>query len=74
MDYNPTGPSVHGISQARILVRVAVSSSGESSRPRDQTRVFCIGKLDSLPLSHLGSPVYINKFTYMNKSLYKLYI
>ena len=39
MDYNPPGPSVHGISQARILEWVAISSSRGSSWPRDWTRV-----------------------------------
>ena len=33
------GSSVHGILQARILERVAISSSRGSSRPRDPTRV-----------------------------------
>ena len=32
---------VHGILQARILVWVAISSSRESSWPRDQTHVSC---------------------------------
>ena len=31
-----------GISQARILEWVAISFSGGSSRPRDQTHVFCL--------------------------------
>ena len=31
--------SVHGILQARVLERIAMPSSRESSRPRDQTRV-----------------------------------
>ena len=43
MDCSPPGPSVHGISQARIPEWVAISFSGESSRPRDQTCVSCIG-------------------------------
>ena len=34
--------SVHGILQARRVVWVAISSSRESSWPRDQTRVFCV--------------------------------
>ena len=38
------GSSVHGISQARILERVAISFSRESSRPRDWTCVACIGR------------------------------
>ena len=32
---------VHGISQARILEWVAISSSRGSSRPRDQTKILC---------------------------------
>ena len=42
MDCSPLGSSVHGIFQARILEWVAISFSGESSRPRDQTLVSCI--------------------------------
>ena len=37
-------PSVHGISQARILEWVAISFSRGSSWPRDQTHVSCIGR------------------------------
>ena len=33
------GSSVNGIFQTRVLERVAISSSRESSRPRDQTQV-----------------------------------
>ena len=39
MDGSPPGCPVHGISQARILEWVAVSSSRGSSPPRDQTGV-----------------------------------
>ena len=42
MDCSPPGSSVHGISQARILEWVAISFSRGSSRPRDQTHVFCL--------------------------------
>ena len=45
-------PSFHGISQARILEWVAISFSRGSSRPRDQTRVSCIGRLILYHLSH----------------------
>ena len=38
----PPGPSVHGISPARILELVAISFSSGSSRPRDQTCISCI--------------------------------
>ena len=37
------GSSVHGISQARILEWVVISS-GESSQPRDPTCISCIGR------------------------------
>ena len=47
MDSSPPGSSVHGISQARTLERVATPSSWGSSWARDQTRVscvFCVGR------------------------------
>ena len=44
MHCSPPGLSVHGIFQARILQWGAISSSRASSRPRDQTRVSCIGR------------------------------
>ena len=37
LDCSPPGSSIHGISQARILEWVAISSSRESPRPRDWT-------------------------------------
>ena len=51
MNCRPTGFSVHGIFEARILEWVTISSSRQSSWPRDQTCVccvFCIGR-------HLGN-------------------
>ena len=42
MDYSLPGSSVHGIFQARILERVAISFSRGSSRPRDRTQVSCM--------------------------------
>ena len=51
VDCSPSGSSVHGISQARVLEWVAISFSRGSSWPRDQT----YGQVDSLPLSHQGS-------------------
>ena len=42
MECSPPGSSVHGIFQARILKWVAISSSREPSRPRDQTCVSCV--------------------------------
>ena len=54
MDCSPPGSSVHGISQARILERVAISFSRGSSRPRDPSLLHW--QVCSLPLSHQGSP------------------
>ena len=47
MDCNPTGSSVNGILQERILGWVALASSRGSSQPRDQTiisYISCIGR------------------------------
>ena len=44
MYYNLPGSSVCGISQARILEWVTVSSSGGSSWPMDRTHISCIGR------------------------------
>ena len=44
MDYSQSGSSVCRISQARVLERVAISSSKGSSWPRDWTHVSCIGR------------------------------
>ena len=44
IDCSPPGSSVLGISQARILKWVAISFSRGSSRPRDRTCGFCIGR------------------------------
>ena len=43
-DCSPSGPSAHGISQARILEWVAVSSSRASSQPRDPTPISYTGR------------------------------
>ena len=46
MDCCPSGSSVHGIFQARILEWVAISFSRGSSQPRDQTQVsYTAGRL-----------------------------
>ena len=60
MDCSPPGSSVHEIFQARILEWFAISYSRGSSQPRDLiyiSCIFCIGRQNSLPLCHLGSPV-----------------
>ena len=41
-DYSPSGSSVHGILQARVLEEVAFVFSRSSSWPRDGTQVSCI--------------------------------
>ena len=51
MDYSPPGLSVYGILQKRILEWVAMSSSRESFRPRDQTHVSYVID-DALHLHH----------------------
>ena len=56
MDYSLLGCSIHGIFQARILERVAISFSRLSSQPGDRTRVSCIAGRCFYPLSHQGSP------------------
>ena len=42
MDYITPGSSVHGILQARIVEKVAISFPRGTSQPRDRTRVSCI--------------------------------
>ena len=42
MDCSLSGPSVHGISQARILEWVAISLTRGSSQLKDGNRVSCI--------------------------------
>ena len=44
MDCSPPGSSVHGISQAKLLEWVAISSSRGSFQPRDWTPVSCTGR------------------------------
>ena len=61
MDCSLPGSSAHGIFQARILKWSAISHSGGSFRPRDQTHVSCIsctGRWILYLQRHLGSPYY----------------
>jgi len=55
---SPSGSSIHGIFQTRILERVTISYSRESSQNRDQTRVsrisFITGRF--LTSEPLGKP------------------
>ena len=57
MDHGPSGSSVHGILQAKILEWVAIPSSSGFSPPRDQARVSCIGRRVLYHWPHLGSPL-----------------
>ena len=59
-DCSPSGSSVHGIFQARILERVAIPSSRGSSQPRDQPMIPASPALqaDSLLLRQRGRPGY----------------
>ena len=50
VDRSPSGSSAHGISQARILEWIDISSSRRSSWPRDRTHVSC---RSALPMGSL---------------------
>ena len=51
-DCSPPGSSVRGILQARVLERVAMSSSWGSAQPRDRTRVSSISCTGRQAVSH----------------------
>ena len=61
-DYSSPGFSVHGISQARIMECAAISP-GDLPNPRIEP-TSPAWQVDSLPLSHLGSPIYFYNYTY----------
>ena len=55
MDCRPSGSSVCGILQARILAWIAIPFSRGCSRPRDWTHVSCtVGRFFTVWASHLG--------------------
>ena len=58
MDCSPTGFSVHGIFHVRILEWVAISSSRESSPPRDWTGISCVSWISGrfFTVEPLGKP------------------
>ena len=60
MNCNPPGLSVHGISQAKFLEWVAISSSRASSWPRDWTQVSCVSCIASgfVTAESLGKPIF----------------
>ena len=55
VDCSPPSSSVHGILQARILKWIAISFSGRSSQPRDQTHISCISCIGRRILFHWAS-------------------
>ena len=55
MDWSPPGSSVHEIFQARILEWAAISSSRESSWPRDQIRISCVSWIGRQILYHCAT-------------------
>ena len=55
MDCRPPGSSAHGIPQARILVRVAISFSRVSSSPRDPTCFSSFSFIGRWILYHLAT-------------------
>ena len=65
IDCSPPGPFDHGILQARILEWVAMPSSRASSWLRDRTVSHAL-QVNSLPLSHQGSP---NRCWILSKAL-----
>ena len=52
MVYSPSGTSVNGILQARILEWVAISFSKGSSPPKDQTRISYVSDIGRKILYH----------------------
>ena len=65
MGYSLPNSSVHGISQARILVWVAISFSTGSSWLRDGTHVSCIGRQILYCWASMEAP--LGKVTYYKK-------
>ena len=55
VDSSPSGSSVHGILQARMLEWVAILSSSTSSQPRDRTYMSYVSSIDR-PLALLRKP------------------
>ena len=71
MDCSLPGSSVHGISQAKILEWVAISSSRGSSQSRDQTHIFCISCIGRWVLSHCA--IWEALLVKLLESLFKIY-
>ena len=74
LDCSPTGSSVHGISQTRVLEWADAPSSRGSSQPRDGTRgsyVSCCGRwvLFAVKTSHFWSIVCFVQWDFCHASL-----
>ena len=66
MDCHLSGPSVYGISQARVLEWVSIFFSRGSSQPRYQTHVSCIaGEFFTTELT--GKPQILYSFLYRKR-------
>ena len=64
IDCSLPGSSVHGLSQARTLEWVAISSSRASSQPRDGTRISCLAN-GFFTTSYLGSSIFVVGISYL---------
>ena len=71
MDCSPSGSSVHGIFQERILEWVAISFS-RGSYLGSNTHLLCLlhWQADSLPLHHLGRRLPVSKVQIKTKMSY----
>ena len=67
-DCSLPGSSVHGISQARILKWVAISSSRGSSQPRNWTCISCVSCLAGrfFTTEPAGKPMYVLIYMYLH--------
>ena len=67
VDCSPPGSSVHGILQAKIMVRVAISFPRDLPHPGVEPTYPAL-QVDSLPLSHQGSRVFIFFFLFIHQA------
>ena len=71
MDCSPSGSSVHGILQARILEWVAIPFSRRSSWPREQIWVSCLaGRLFTIWANREAPYIYTHIHIRFNIALY----
>ena len=74
MDYSLSDSSIHGISQARMVKWVAISSSRRSSWPRDRTYISCVSCIAGRFFTcwAIGGPISLLSIT--NVSLYWVFL